>query len=221
MNGAPVRVESKARVKPLRHFRRAWPAEPVDRVGIRFGGQPQPAGQVVASSVAGDWPVGSTGAIMPPAAWLVVRSAGEETGDFAHIFVNGVDVAHNERGYNLVAIDAGGTVLGREVFDTSGDDTASDGLVRWLAQWPDGTLIVGAVADEASLKLTGRGGWGLADASGPPPISAAGCVGAMRLLALLVLRPVRRSRQASCCSRLLLRSAPPLTGQRCTAAYVP
>ena len=47
----------------------------------------------------------------------VVRSAGEETGDFAHIFVNGVDVAHNERGYNLVAIDAGGTVLGREGFD--------------------------------------------------------------------------------------------------------
>ena len=154
VNGAPVRVESRDAGQAVATIPPGVAAEPVDRVGIRFGGQPQPAGQVVAPSVAGGWPVGSTGAILPPAAWLVVRSAGEETGDFAHIFVNGVDVAHNERGYNLVAIDAGGTVLGREVFDTSGDDTASDGLVRWLAQWPDGTLIAGAVADEASLKLT-------------------------------------------------------------------
>ena len=52
---------------------------------------------------------------------LVARSAGEEAGDFAHIYLNGVDAAPNQRGYNLVALDAAGTLLDSAVFDTLGD----------------------------------------------------------------------------------------------------
>ena len=39
------------------------------------------------------WPGGPAGIASPVS--LLVRSAGEETGDFAHIYVNGVDVASN------------------------------------------------------------------------------------------------------------------------------
>lgn len=154
VNGVQVRVESPDAGQAVATIPPGVAGEPIDRVGIHFGGAPVAAGKVVSPGSDIGWPVGATGATLPAASWLVVRSAGEETGDFAHIFVNGVDVAHNERGYNLVAIDPGGTMLGSAVFDTSGDDTASAGLARWLAQWPAGTLIAGAAADDASLKLT-------------------------------------------------------------------
>ena len=126
--------------------------DPVDRVEVRIRGEPMTAGQI-ASPAAEDWPVGTTGATLPAASWVVVRSAGEETGDFAHIFVNGQDIAQNERGYNLAAISPAGDLLVSAVFDTSGDDAASGALAGWLEQWPPGTIIAGAVADEASLKL--------------------------------------------------------------------
>ena len=35
---------------------------------------------------------------------ILVHSAGEEVGDFSHIYLGGVDVAENQRGYNLAAI---------------------------------------------------------------------------------------------------------------------
>jgi len=127
--------------------------EPVDRVDVRMTGEPIAAGQVISPTAEGGWPVGTTGAALPAASWVVARSAGEETGDFAHIFVNGQDVAQNERGYNLVAISPAGALLASAVFDTSGDDTASGSLADWLEQWPAGTIIAGAVADEASLQL--------------------------------------------------------------------
>ena len=128
-------------------------SEPVDRVELRMQGEPIAAGQVVVPESAGVWPIGTTDVSLPAAAWVVVRSTGEETGDFAQIFVNGRDVAPNERGYNLVAIAPDGTALASAAFDTSGDDTASGALAAWVKQWPDGTIIAGAVADEASLKL--------------------------------------------------------------------
>ena len=84
---------------------------------------------------------------------LGVRSAGEETGDFAHIYVNGIDFAPNERGYNLVALTDGGEVLDAQAFDTHASPEASEAMAAWLEQWPAGTVIAGAVADEASLSL--------------------------------------------------------------------
>ena len=53
----------------------------------------------------------------------------------------------------IVAPD--GTWLADAAFDTSGNDAASSALAGWLEQWPSGTLIAGAVADDASLKLSG------------------------------------------------------------------
>jgi hypothetical protein len=86
---------------------------------------------------------------------LLARSAGQETGDFAHIFVDGVDRSPNSRGYNLVALDpANGALLGAASFDTHGDRDASAALSAWVRALPPGAMVAGAVRDEASLQLT-------------------------------------------------------------------
>lgn len=128
--------------------------QPVDRVGLHFVGAAQPASTIATPPDGAQWPIGETGAALPAASWLVVQSAGEEVGDFAHIYVDGQDVAGSERGYNLAALASDGRLLDSVVFDTSGDDAAAAALASWLAQWPQGTIIAGAVNDEASLKLT-------------------------------------------------------------------
>jgi hypothetical protein len=85
---------------------------------------------------------------------LLVRSAGQETGDFAHIYVNGVDRSPNARGYNLVALDRNtGAFLDAASFDTHSDPSASARLAEWVRQWPAGTMLVGSVRDEASANL--------------------------------------------------------------------
>ncbi len=65
-----------------------------------------------------------------PAA-LLARSAGEETGDFAHIYVDGLDLAPDERGYNLVALGPG--PVRAASFDTHLDPSASGRLAAWIA----------------------------------------------------------------------------------------
>ncbi len=132
--------------------------QPVDRIELNFGGDPLAGGEVVTAPTAPGWPVGATGVTLPAERWLVVRSAGEEVGDFARIVLDGRDVARNERGYNLVALDAQGSVserivLDSSVFDTSGDGAASAALAAWVERWPPGTVIAGAVNDDASLQL--------------------------------------------------------------------
>jgi hypothetical protein len=87
-----------------------------------------------------------------PAA-LLVRSAGEETGDFGHIYVDGVERSPNERGYNLVALQPDGRFLEAANFDTHADPSASARLADWVAALPAGTLVAGAVRDEASMNL--------------------------------------------------------------------
>jgi hypothetical protein len=89
-----------------------------------------------------------------PAA-LLVRSAGQETGDFGHIYVNGEDVSPNQRGYNLVALDAAsGAMIGRAAFDTHADPEAGAALANWVNALPTGTVVAGAARDEASANLT-------------------------------------------------------------------
>lgn len=91
-------------------------------------------------------------------AGLLVRSAGEETGNFAHIYVDGVERAPGGRGYNLVALDGDrGTILAAASFDTHADSAASARLAQWVAALPAGTRVAGAVQDEASLNLTAEG----------------------------------------------------------------
>lgn len=85
---------------------------------------------------------------------LLVRSAGEEAGDFGHIYLAGVDVSPNRRGYNLAAINAEtGALLATANFDTHADPDASARLAAWVRAWPSDTLIAGAVRDEASALL--------------------------------------------------------------------
>ncbi|MFO7631825.1 MAG: interleukin-like EMT inducer domain-containing protein [Caldilinea sp.] len=127
---------------------------PVDRIVLRFEGESLPAGQVAQPPDGQRWPLGATGVALPAERWIVARSAGEEVGDFAQVFIDGRNVARNERGYNLVALDAQSAVLDSVAFDTSGDENASAALAAWIDRWPAGTIIAGAVNDEASLKLS-------------------------------------------------------------------
>jgi len=85
---------------------------------------------------------------------IVVRSAGSEVGDFAHIYVNGVDAAPNTRGYNLVIIhEHTGAVEARAAFDTFASADASARLAQFIAQIPQGRIVAVAVRDEASRHL--------------------------------------------------------------------
>jgi interleukin-like EMT inducer protein len=96
--------------------------------------------------------VGRTGAMSPGD--LRLRSAGQPYGESASIELNGLELAANRRGYNLLALDPTGRVLGAEVFDTFGEPDAAAALAAWVAGLPDGTLVAGAVRDEASASLT-------------------------------------------------------------------
>jgi hypothetical protein len=86
---------------------------------------------------------------------LYVRSAGLEVGWFAHLYVDGRDVSPGERGYNLAVVDpATGEVRAAAAFDTHGDEAAAHALAAFLDAVPGGMLVLGAVNDEASLRLT-------------------------------------------------------------------
>ncbi|MGH7358502.1 MAG: interleukin-like EMT inducer domain-containing protein, partial [Candidatus Rokuibacteriota bacterium] len=95
--------------------------------------------------------IGATGVRSPVD--LVVVSGGQPHGDVASVRVNTVERAPNRRGYNLVALDPAGRVLGAETFDTFLDSDAAGRLAGWLDALPSGTIVAGAVKDEASLRL--------------------------------------------------------------------
>jgi len=95
--------------------------------------------------------IGATGVTSPVD--VVVRSAGQPYGDAASIRVGVGELAPNRRGYNLVALDPSGEVGDRAVFDTLGDPGAAGQLVRWVQGLPPGTIVLGAVKDEASGQL--------------------------------------------------------------------
>ena len=108
---------------------------PVDRVTLHFTEDPIPV----------ELPL-----------WVVAMSAGKDHGDYARLFVNGQDVALNERGYNLAAITQTGTILESVVFDTHNSSNAvrpSAAMAEWLQKWPAGTIIAGAVRDTAGEQL--------------------------------------------------------------------
>ncbi len=83
---------------------------------------------------------------------LLVQSAGEEVGDFGHIYVDGVDVSPNQRGYNVAIIGPAGS-LRTASFDTHLDPGASARLAAFIAAVPDGQTVAVAAADEASMNL--------------------------------------------------------------------
>jgi hypothetical protein len=84
---------------------------------------------------------------------LLVESAGEEVGDFGHIYLDGVDVSPNQRGYNLAVISPQGEVQTAS-FDTFDDPGASARLAAFIAAVPEGYTVAVAAADEVSMKLS-------------------------------------------------------------------
>jgi hypothetical protein len=87
-----------------------------------------------------------------PYAALLVQSAGEEVGDLGHIYLDGVEVSLNQRGYNLAVISPQGEVQSAS-FDTHLDPAASGALAAFIAAAPQGATVAVAAADEASLNL--------------------------------------------------------------------
>ncbi len=86
---------------------------------------------------------------------IVAKSAGEEVGDFGHIYLNGWNVSLEGTGYNMVALDPKtGTILDRRTFNTFESAAASRAMAAWVDSLSAGTLVVVAVRDEASLHLT-------------------------------------------------------------------
>ncbi len=133
-------------------------SRPLDRLTLEF--QETPWSGLYVDFPAKDigQPVGETGTFLPPGHGIVAVSAGEEVGDFAHIYLTnrafvGEDMATGGRGYNLIAVDAEGDLLGQASFDTLLDDGASAAMAAWINGWSPGTIVAGAVNDEASLHL--------------------------------------------------------------------
>jgi hypothetical protein len=92
------------------------------------------------------------------ARFVVVKSAGAEVGDFAHIWIDGRDWSTNQRGYNVVAF-AAGTGLNFPIasfFDTFDSRDASTRMAKLLSagavQFITGSYAL-AVRDEASRNL--------------------------------------------------------------------
>jgi hypothetical protein len=120
---------------------------PLSDVRLRFAAL-VPAGQAAEATS----PSAAPGALPLP---VVVRSAGQETGDFAHVYVGGMDLSPNGRGYNLVALDpADRHLLRATAFDTHADPTASRRLAEWVASLPVGAVVAGAIRDEGTLNLS-------------------------------------------------------------------
>jgi hypothetical protein len=84
---------------------------------------------------------------------ITVLSAGEEVGDFGHIFVNGHDISPNQRGYNVAIVQPDGA-LQTAAFDTHLDLSASVALAEFMTAAPADAIIAVAVADEASANLS-------------------------------------------------------------------
>jgi hypothetical protein len=95
--------------------------------------------------------VGTTG--VPSSVDLGVVSGGQPHGNVASVRVNAVEHARNGRGYNLVALNRGGRVLAVAAFDTFFDPSAPGRLAAWVDGLPAGTIVAGAVKDDASGRL--------------------------------------------------------------------
>ena len=96
--------------------------------------------------------IGRTGKGLPRD--LSVRSAGQPYGDLASIELDGVELARNRRGYNLIALDPEGMPLAAAVFDTFFKPEAAHDLAAWIGGLAPGTIVAGAVKDEASGRLS-------------------------------------------------------------------
>lgn len=73
----------------------------------------------------------------------------------ARIFVKGKDLSKNQRGLNLICLEAkSGKVMINEVFDICGDEDECNRLSTVIDALEHGTIIVAAVKDDASVSVT-------------------------------------------------------------------
>ncbi|MBI3455978.1 MAG: hypothetical protein HY002_09365 [Candidatus Rokubacteria bacterium] len=96
--------------------------------------------------------IGTTGAVSPGD--FRVRSSGQPYGSASSIQLDGVELAPDRRGYNLVAVTPDGRVARQEGFDTFRSREAAERLAAWVEALPAGTIVAGAVRDEGSGQLT-------------------------------------------------------------------
>jgi hypothetical protein len=98
--------------------------------------------------------IGRTGAQAPGD--LYVLSMGQLDGQArSALQLNGRELGlpGRPRGYTLVALDPKGGTHAAAGFDTNGDSKATAELAGWVAALPPGTIVMGAVSDEASAML--------------------------------------------------------------------
>jgi hypothetical protein len=112
--------------------------------------------QHVRPSATGDtrYRIGTTGVASPGA--LRVTSVGRNHGSAGSIELEGVQLSPDRRGYNLVALEPDGRLLAAKAFDTFVDPAAATRLAAWIGTLPRGTIVAGAVRDEASRRLDGQ-----------------------------------------------------------------
>jgi hypothetical protein len=101
----------------------------------------------------GDRLIGRTGVTAP--ADIAVTSAGYLAGKFASLTFSGRQVYETKRGFYLMAIDpqySNAPTL--QMFDTFRDESESARLADFIRGLPPGTIVAGAVCDDASSRLT-------------------------------------------------------------------
>ena len=97
-----------------------------------------------------DYSIGRTGVTSPVDIQV-------QAGDLGSIKVNGREASLLGRGYNAVTIDFWtGAVLSAKVFNTADDIAASRAMTDWLAQIPNGTIVLIASQEDASTNLGDR-----------------------------------------------------------------
>jgi hypothetical protein len=85
---------------------------------------------------------------------LTAISAGEEVGGFSHLYLNGVEVSPDRRGYNLVAMQprVGQQVAG---FDTHAQPEASAALADALTRLANSSSFIALAAGDEASRLLG------------------------------------------------------------------
>jgi len=117
-------------------------------VVLRFGYVARPADVLPGNRV-----IGATGRQTP--ADIEVNSGGPGAGDLAYITVGGQDASAHREGYNVAIVDpASGAVVSFRGFDTTANAYEADRLAKFLAEIPQGRIVVVVAKGNAAEHLT-------------------------------------------------------------------
>lgn len=98
--------------------------------------------------------IGRTGVFSPVD--IVVESAARRHGSLATIWINGVNHAPRQPGYNVVTLDpVSGKRLGRAAFDVSKDERQNQAMANYIKSAPHGSIVIVALKDRGIGKLDG------------------------------------------------------------------